>query len=294
MPTGPNIGPVDANNQPLGKAHGLTHPWKPRTPAQIAEFAALWHNLDVSLPHIAKRYRANVRSIQKWRKEFKLRSRDVVRELGAEAAKLSAGTDQIVKTMTEAGQVSAEMIKAQTALGIDLGSRAAETQAAIARGDLIPLHDGTLVDPQVVRNWNPMKDPEIAALVEEVRREARMITQHSDLTAIQRKLAKVSILVSTKMPVYTWETLHTIIEGLSRSVLWARKVEADIPQSGADPVLLRQEAGRQLFRELKEALSKEDQEALAVLVKRGADEIMRNKGIPVVEVAGEKKGVYNA
>ena len=276
-PTGPKIGPADPANIPCVKLRGMTHPWKPRTPAQIAEFAAHWHNTDLSIPSIAKRYKASTRSIHKWRIEMGLQRRDVLRELGTQAATVAEAAGRVVADMAESAKVSERMLQAQAVLGIELGLKAAATSAAAARGELVALADGTLIDPQVVRNWNPLKDEEIAALVDEVHREARQITQHSDLTALQRKLAKVSILVSTKMPVYTWESLQTILDGLSRTVLWARKVEADIPQSGADPVLLRQEAGRQLFRELRDVLSKEDQEALAVIVKRGADAIMARK-----------------
>lgn len=264
--TGPKIGPVPApqDASPCLKTNGLTHPWKPRTPAQIAEFVALWHNPDRTVDQIGKRYKVAGRTVQKWRVEFGLQRRDQAQDLGAQGVKVGEAASQIVADMAESARLSQTIIKAAAAQALTSNA-----------GDKA----GSIIDPEDIKTWNPMADPEVLALVEEIRREAKLITQHSDLSALQRKLVKTSILIATKMPVYTWESLNSIMDSLSRALLWTRKVEADLPQSKADPVLLRQEAGRQLMHELREVLDPAEQQALATLVMTGANRIMAKKGL---------------
>ena len=261
---------------------GMSHPLMPKTPGQINEFAALWHNPDISVDKIARRYRCSERSIQNWRRRFKLGERASGRKPAAVAGTIAAAAKQIVSDVSEAMTVSGEILRAQAALGVQSG---ANPQALEGRA-LVLGPGGQIVDPLVMaRSCNPLANEEIAALMLEVQAEARSITQHSDLSGLQRRLAKITILASTQMPIYTWESLCTILEALSRSILWTRKVEADIPQTGADPVLLRQEAGRQMMRELRQVLSEADQAALAVILKRGADAIMAAKGVVRAEAA---------
>lgn len=282
-PSGPRLIGPDDQVVDLAKREGMPHPLFPRTPNQIAEFAALWHNPEVSIGQMARRYRCSDRTIQTWRKRFKLEERRAGRHAARDASTIAGAAGEIVKEVRDAVNTGSRILQAQAALGVELGIKAAQNQEAVASGKMVPWH-GRMVDPEVMaRACDPLKNEEVRSLLSEVQAEARLITQHSDLTALQRKLAKITILTATQMPVYTWESLQSVLDALSRAVLWTRKVEADIPQTGADPVLLRQEAGRQMMKELRQALSPEDQQALSVLVKRGADKIMADKGVVKAE-----------
>lgn len=127
---------------------------------------------------------------------------------------------------------------------------------------------------------NPLADHEIRQALDDIQRVALDMTAHSDLTGLQRKLARLSILVAAKAPIYSWPGLRDAIEGLSRAMLHARRVEARLPETGADPVVLRKEAASQMMRELKSVLNPEEQAVLARVMKAGVDRLMKGQGRP--------------
>ena len=68
------------------------------------------------------------------------------------------------------------------------------------------------------------------------------------------------------------------IESLSRAMLWARKTEASLPKTAADPIALRREAAAQMMRELRSVLNVDEQATLARVMKIGADRLVERHG----------------
>ncbi len=229
--------------------HPGQNPFKPVTPEQIAAFANQWHDPDLTLDIMARRYKTNPRTIQKWRAEFGLPTRPEALKAQAEADRLLGPAQAMIRGVRDAA-----------AMTIAQGQDRAQT-------------------PQVLgpEQFNPLADAEIAQALAEIRAEARMITAHSDLRELQRRLMRLSIMIAAKVPIRNWDGLQATIEGLARSLLQAQRIEAEIPSSGADPVLLRKEAAAQMMKELKSVLTPDEQRLLADLVKRGADRLM-NRG----------------
>lgn len=160
----PVIGP-DEWLRPLVKVNGKVHPMKPKTPAQVAEFAALWRNGTYSLAQIAGCYRASERTVQNWRAQFGLPPRDELLKLQAKGA-----------TVADAATA---MVKAQSAA---------------------PAADGLVMPPGFGDRHDPLKDPEIAKGMAEVLDLARAITTHSDLRPLRRRVMRLAILIAAKTP----------------------------------------------------------------------------------------------
>jgi hypothetical protein len=249
--SGRPVGPT-AHATPEEKVRGRPHPLKPVTPAQIAEFAALWANPEFTVAQIARTYRAGEQTIRDWRRDFRLPPRP---ETLARAAKAEA-------------IMGAAMAKADPALN----------------GQVV----GTPPDPNLM---DPMKDQEIVDALNDLRSEARIMTAHSDLGVLQRKLSRISLLVATKAPLRSWGSLQTAMDAHSRAVLRARQVEASIPRGDADPVMLRKEAAGQLMQELKSVLTPEEQSVLARLVKLGADRLVARGGGGMSEMTNDLPGI---
>lgn len=227
VPVGPAAMGTPVPNEPV-KRPGRTHPRKPLTPIQIAEFANLWNDAEYTVAQIARRYGCGERTVQDWRVELGLAPHPV-------------------------------LVRARVA---------AETKSA----------EGTAISPTAPHQSDPSKDPEIVEALRDIWAEARIMSPHSDLQVIQRKLARLSILIATKTPLRSWETTQITVDGLAKSVLHARRVEAEIPRGDVDPVMLRKEAAGQLMSELKSVLTPAEQQALATLVKVGADRMMAKGG----------------
>jgi hypothetical protein len=181
---------------------------KPVTPGQIAEFMARWHDAAFTLTQIAQHYRCAERTVQDWRKDFGLRTRP---------------------------EALREAAKAKSALGAAGVSIAAKSVTALT----VPAQ-GTMVEGQTLGTrtdldeMDPLKDPEIVQALREIEAEARQITSHSDLTPIQRRLTRLSILVASKAPIRSWGSMQEVAESLSRALLHARRVEAEIPRGDVD------------------------------------------------------------
>ena len=248
-PVGPAELPPPVNAGPFAKRNGHVHPWKPQTPDQIAEFANLWYDPAYTNDQIARKYKAGASSIDRWRVEYGLGGRTEAMRAGVTANDIISAASGVVSRVNEMTAVSAAMDRA-----------AART--------------GQVMDPKL----DPMKDAEIVTLINDMVSEARIMTAHSDLQVLQRKLMRVAVIVNGRAPVQSWAGLALVMEGLSRTILYARRVEAEIPSSSADPVLLRREAAGQLMRELKSVLTPEEQNTLATIVKAGADRLMKRGG----------------
>jgi hypothetical protein len=93
---------------------------------------------------------------------------------------------------------------------------------------------------------------------------------------------RLSVIAASKLPVTSWTGLTVIIESLHRTILNARRIEADIPRGDTDPIQLRKEAAGQMMREMRSVLSPEEQAALATLVKAAADRLMARGAVAEV------------
>lgn len=250
----PGVGPMETSAEDR-KKFGRPHPYKPQTPAQIAEFASMWFDGAYKNDQIARRYKTVERTISRWRTEFGLPPRDEALRQKGEADSITGAASAAISGLNQAVAITNAM------------ARAGQPQG--------PAVAGTLVDP---KKFDPLQDKEIADMLDDVRSEARIMTAHSDLQHLQRKLMKLTVVAATKVPTRSWEGLTVVIEALQRAVLNARRVEAEIPGSAADPVLLRKEAASQMMKELKSVLTPTEQAALATLVKAGADRLMAKGG----------------
>ena len=265
VPTGVCVGPAGATQAPgapmplptptaslrPANANSKVNPYRPQTSDDIAIFARLWHDPAYTLAMIGRRYRCNPRTIQKWAASFALGPRD-----GTETSHTLDGSS---------GEVAAAIDQAMF-------------QAL--PGPPRPVDQEAQNDVR----FNPLADSEIRVALEDLQREALNMTTHSDLAPVQRKLARLSLLLASKAPRHSWPSLQDAMETLGRVFLQARKVEAQLPVTGADPVVLRKEAAAQLFKELKNVLNAEEQVELGRLVKLGADRMMGHRQPGVSEV----------
>lgn len=230
------------------KKFGHAHPYKPSTPDQVASFGQMWFDSAYTNDQIARHYRTTERTVVRWRTEFGMPPRPEALKQAAAATKIVDSAESVVKGLGRSQAIShvvATQVKSQA-------------QAAP-------------VDP--VR-FDPLMDSEVVQALENIRAEARIMTAHSDLQPLQRKLMRLSVLAATKMPTMSWSGLTVMIESLQRTILNSRRIEADIPTGGADPVVLRKEAASALFKEMKSVLTADEQETLARVVKLAADRLM--------------------
>jgi hypothetical protein len=243
------------------KTNGRAHPYKPLTPMAIAEFAGMWHDKNYTVAQIAKRYRCGERTVQDWRMEFGLPTRPDALKAQAEVNTLAGSAVSMVDAVTTAARVQVAMARAP-----------GQPDPGAVAGQIIgypPLPPDAL---------DPLKDQEIGDAMRDIMSEARIMSAHSDLKALHRKLSRLAVLVAVKAPRHTWDSLLFTVEGLARATLRARQVEAQIPEGEHDPVQLRKEAAGQMMRELKSVLTPSEQQALATLVKAGADRLMAKGG----------------
>lgn len=217
---------------------------KPRTPAQVAEFAGMWSDEKLTVLDIAATYGISRECVSLWRRDFDLPERKV-------ALRDAAKTRGIMGNLA---RVAADPRTAQSAL------------AAVVNGEL--------VDPKVKDAWDPMRDKEIAGAVADILAEARQMTGHSDLTLLSRKVAKLTMVCAAKAPINSWATLQVVMGSLNSTLLNMRRVEAKLPQGQHDPVALRREAATQMLTEMKGVLDPAEQAALAKLVKAAAERLM--------------------
>ncbi len=233
---------VSIGAEPI-KLNGREHPWKPRTQAQRAEFAALWRDLSVPVPAIARRYRCGERTVQMWRAEFGLPGRD---ELARARDVASSRKPSLVLEPKPSSPAS-------TAMGPAPGSGAA-------------------------RPADPLEVPEIAALLVEIGDEARRMTPTSDLRPLRRKFQKLAALTTASAP-HNWASLHALAQEQGRALVWAEHCEAKLPKPEVDQAQLRKDAALQMMHELRSVLPPEEQALLARVVKHGADLLMaRGRG----------------
>lgn len=250
-------GVTQVARKPLVKITGRTHPYKPRTPAQIEEFSALWLDVAVPLADIARRYQAGERTVQIWRREFSLPRRDdLARGQGSAQMPPSPG----VAPWPEPGSLTPVKTMA---------SAAPRPPGAASGGEVVPK-----------RPTDPLDVPEIAALLAEIRDEARKMTAVSALRPLRRKVSKLAALASASTP-HNWATLHAMAQEQARALLWAEHCEAKLPDVEADAQQTRKDAASQLMKELKSVLTPEEQAILARVVKAGADRLIaRHNGQP--------------
>ncbi len=248
------------------KRPGRSHPGKPRTPMAIAEFAGMWHNAAYTNAQIAKRYRCGERTITDWRLEFGLPTRPEALKDQATVNGLAASAAGMVAAGTEAAKVTQAMATAP-------GPAAVEGQV-FGHPNL------------TAKQMDPLQDEVIAAALRDIQSEGMIMSTHSDLKALHRKLARLAVLVATRAPRHTWDSLLFTVESLARAALRARQVEAMIPEGENDPVQLRKEAAGQMMQELKSVLTPEEQQVLARVMKAGVDRLMAKGGDAAQVTAG--------
>lgn len=255
-------------SDPMAKLRrpGRAHPYKPLTPMAIAEFAGMWHNAAYTITQIAKRYRCGERTVQDWRVEFGLPSRPEALKDQATVNGLAGAAAGMVAAGTEAARITAAMAAAP-------GGPAVEGQV-FGHPNL------------TAKQMDPLQDEVIAAALREIQSEAMIMTAHSDLKVLHRKLSRLAVLVATRAPRHTWDSLLFTVESLARAALRARQVEAMIPEGENDPVQLRKEAAGQMMQELKSVLTPEEQQVLAKVMKVGVDRLMAKGGDAASVTAG--------
>jgi hypothetical protein len=243
------LGRISLAEDPV-KLSGHTHPWKPTTPAQIAEFKALWENLTIPLAAIAKRYKAGERTVQVWRKQFGL-----------------LGRDELARAREHGGSP-------KPASATAFPEAAPSGLAGLAP----PPQPEPPADCDVLkRPDDPMDEPEIAALMAKVTEATHKMSTSSELRTLRRNWAKVASLLATSMP-HTKASLYALAQEQARSLLWAEHCEMKLPKGETGDAELRREVATKLVREVKAALSPEDNEIMATLMKRVADFHLARQG----------------
>ena len=261
-------GPVQPAPHRHVRANGKANPYRPETPEQIASFAHMWHDPAYTLAMMSRRYGGcHPRTIQKWATAFDFPPRD-----GGQGA---PKPDAVGNTMNAAhGAEAVTRAKAQAA-------EAPATQARPESGD---------------DRWNPLADPEIKSAVDEIKRETLPLSSHSDIQGLQRKLLRLNLLVATKTPMRSWESLKITAEGLTRLLLNTRRIEAGIPRGDVDQVQLRKDAASAMMHELKSVLSPEEQEVLARVMIAGAERLMKrpkSQEMPPTDLPGTQPAQHN-
>jgi hypothetical protein len=134
-----------------------------------------------------------------------------------------------------------------------------------------------------------MDIPEIAGLLAEARQDALKMTATSDLRPLRRKLSKLAALTTTTMP-HSWTSLHDLAQEQARSLLWAERCEADLPEPVTDAFELRKAAGTQLMLEAKSVLNNEEQQALAKLMWTASNRLLAKQGKARPAAPGDPPG----
>lgn len=237
----PPDGQVESKSKKKDKDVGFGLQTKPRTEREIAEFRALWHNENFPVTQLMAKYKASRSTVQRWSRGFGLTDRTALKGMVPSAK-------AFVRTMEQAGTA---VIEAQQIV---------DAQA----------QDGILY---------PRQDEEIAEGLAELKVLAKRAAKGSpaDLAAFHRQALSLIGLFVAKSPIHTWDGGAAIADTLCRAIAMARKVEAAMPKEAIDPQMLRREAATQMMRELRSVLSPEKQEALAVLIKEGADLINKRR-----------------
>ena len=161
--------------------------------------------------------------------------------------------------------------------------KAAEDAAEAVAGAI-----GTPENPDV--EFNPMADPEVVALVKEIEAEAAKIHSVQELSRLQQKLMRLLTMAMARSPIKTWTSLADASANLYRMILYARRVEADMPAM-QDPAIIRQEAARQLLEEVASVLNSEEQRILGGMLEVAADRLGQKNGVQMIahEVPADDK-----
>ncbi len=238
----------DGDAKEKKKPYRPPHAKKPYTERDIATFKARWSNPDLSVAALTKLYGVTDRTLTAWRKAFGLTGRDVLQAVPGDTAALIRQTESMGQTIQEATK--------------DAIKRHQRGNGLLNRWELIP---------KEMRD--PLENTEIKAALEDFKAKARRLDTGTQLLDFQRAAMKVYTLSVALSPLHTWDGLAEMTRGIVKVLDWTRKLEADLPADPKDDAQVRREAATALMRELQAALDPGDRDALAVLVKRGADKI---------------------
>lgn len=222
---------------------GAAHPMKPKTEEEVALFREAVVSGKESFEEIAARYGVSRRTVGTWAKEF--------------------------KTARGPGKANGYVVGNADTIGRS-AERAVEAAAA-AVGAVVP---GIL---------DPKKDPQICALLTRINEAVPEAGTMADLARVQRLLLKLLTSILDKAPIKSWDSLGSAAAEMYRMLLYARRVEADLPPSH-DPVALRQDAARELLQELGAVLTKEEQDQVNGLLREAARRLKAKQAEPAVEV----------
>ncbi|MBI5209537.1 MAG: hypothetical protein HY927_06125 [Elusimicrobia bacterium] len=255
--------------------NGRASPWRPRTPSEIAEFTSLWMDPSLTTEDVAKRFHVTPRTAQKWKSALKLPAKPwTPKDLASQAETVASSASEIVTQMAGAASAMEQTVKAAVETGLRVTEMRRREQA-MAEGKLIVTEGGTLVDPKDAALWNPLKDPEVSALLDEIGNEARTVADHAALVHAHRLFVRLAMLLVRKAPVQTWEGLGVTAFGMMKALGGTRRIEAELPPAPADPFKLREDAGREMFREWKSVMNKDELEQMGRLIHVAADRLRK-------------------
>jgi hypothetical protein len=143
-------------------------------------------------------------------------------------------------------------------------------------------------DPPLSPSDNPGNDPEVKAILAEIRELSPQVRNTQGMVRLQEVLLRLLTLILAKSPVKSWTGLSTAVESLHRMILFTRRVEADMPPH-QDPIAMRQDAARQMMREIGEVLTKDEQQALADILQKASDRLGRT-GKATIDLVPEQGG----
>lgn len=142
---------------------------------------------------------------------------------------------------------------------------------------------------EVVPPW--MADPELRPLFDELWEGLRTARTAQDMARLRPLLLRLHAMTALRFPV-ALDLLQVLAEA-TKLVLTTQKVEAELP-AASDPVVLRQQAARQLMMEVGSVLNHDEQDELARMLKVAADRLVARdvrEARPATVVADAAGGV---
>lgn len=120
-----------------------------------------------------------------------------------------------------------------------------------------------------------MADPELRPLFDELWEGYRVARTAQDVARLRPLLLRLHGMTAVRFP--TALDLLQVLADATKLVLTTQKVEAELPAAN-DPVVLRQQAARQLMMEIGSVLDHDEQDELARMLKVATDRLMAQRG----------------
>lgn len=234
---------------------GQAHQSRPKTPDEIDILRLAVNSNARTLDQVAEDYGTTPRTINRWCKQFGIaREKQIRSSFHGKATRIADA--------------------AQSAAAAVIGAVRAEAPIGSPDNPEIPVL--------------PENDSEVQDLLQEIEDEARNIHSVGELSRLQNKLMRLLTMAMARNPMRSWVALADASANLFRMILYARRVEADMPTKN-DPAVLRQEAGRQMMDEVASVLDKDEQKALGILLQAAAERLAAKRGMPLITHAGDHR-----